>query len=284
MRIPFATWRPVSYAPAAGPFTATPLGWVLHVVVGNGSPFGTFQNAQSPNRRFSHLWVAKTGAVEQFADTATKSWAQSAGNGLYWSVETEGFPSEPLTDAQVESLARIHNLLGAADVVVDQVGGRGIGTHVMGGAAWGNHSCPGPGPRAGQRPQIIARARALRGGNGGPVASPIPVVFTKPSPVKAVVVKAVQKVTRAPLAVDGVMGPATIRQWQKVMGTVQDGLISKPSNLIRAVQKRCGVPVDGYLGPQTWRGIQRRLGVTADGIPGPVTIKALQKRLNAGQF
>ncbi len=102
--------------------------------------------------------------------------------------------------------------------------------------------------------------------------------------VKKVSRSAVKKVTRAALVVDGDLGPKTIRQWQKVMGTVQDGVISKPSLLVRVVQRRVGVEDDGYLGPITWRAIQRRLGVRADGIPGPITIKALQRRLNTGKF
>lgn len=280
-RIPFATWRPVSYRNVAGRFTSTPLGWIEHVVVGNGSPFGTFERAKSPNRRFSHLWVAKSGACEQYTDTDMKSWAQSAGNGTYWSVEFEGFPSEPLTVEQIETGARIHNILGAADVVVDQVGGKGVGTHVMGGKAWGGHTCPGPGPRAGQRADIIAKARQLRG--GGPIASAVP-NLPAPGSVKKAAARAVQKITRRTLSVDGVLGPRTITQWQHVMGTVADGVISKPSLLVKAVQRRVGTKQDGYLGPITWRAIQRRLGVTADGIPGPITIRALQRRLNGGSF
>jgi hypothetical protein len=34
----------------------------------------------------------------------------------------------------------------------------------MGGAAWGGHTCPGPGPRAGQRYEIISQAKAIRAG------------------------------------------------------------------------------------------------------------------------
>jgi hypothetical protein len=103
--------------------------------------------------------------------------------------------------------------------------------------------------------------------------------------VSRAVRRTVQKVTKAPLVVDGVLGPQTIRQWQKVMGTYQDGVISKPSLLIRAVQLRLAArPVDGLLGPITWKAVQRRLGVAQDGIPGPVTIKALQRRLNTNQF
>lgn len=107
-----------------------------------------------------------------------------------------------------------------------------------------------------------------------PPASVIPPIFKK----------IVQKVTAAPLVVDGDLGPATIRQWQKVMGTPVDGVISRPSALIRAVQKRLGATADGILGPATWRAVQRRLAVPADGIPGPITIKALQRRLNTNTF
>lgn len=169
--LPGAVWRPVAYRLASGSFTTTPLGWILHVVVGNGSPFGGFAGATGAQRRFSTGWVAKDGSSEQYRELGGKPWAQSAGNGQYWAFETEGYPNEPLTDAQINTLAVWHNYLGAADAVIDAVGGRGIGTHVMGGLAWGNHSCPGPGPRAGQRAAIIARARELR---NGPTPAPTP--------------------------------------------------------------------------------------------------------------
>lgn len=160
-RIPFATWRPVSYIGEAGAMTSQ-LGWILHVVVGNGSPFGTFQNAKSPRRRFSHLWVAKDGSVEQYQSLNRSSWAQGGGNRFYWSVETEGFDSEKLTSAQVKTLARIHRFLGAPDRLAESPGDVGIGTHLMGGKAWGGHACPGR-ARASQRIDILAEARRISG-------------------------------------------------------------------------------------------------------------------------
>jgi hypothetical protein len=162
---PAAAQRPVSYAGSVGTFSATPLGWILHVVVGDGSPWGTFEHAPAGSRRFSHLWVAKTGAVEQYQRLDRISWAQAAGNSTYWSVETEGFSTEPLTDAQLDALAAWHAWCGAADQVANAPGQRGIGTHEMGGAAWGGHACPGP-IRAAQRAEIIRRSR------GGDVATP----------------------------------------------------------------------------------------------------------------
>lgn len=159
---PRADWRPVSYTGEAGVLRER-RGWILHVVVGNGSPWGTFQGATSPNRRFSHLWVSKKGRWEQYQWLDRASWAQASGNGLWWSVETEGFDDEPLTEAQLDALAAWHVWCGAPDLVADSPDGRGIGTHRMGGAAWGGHECPGK-IRSGQRGEIIRRAMVLRSG------------------------------------------------------------------------------------------------------------------------
>src|SRR4051794_912873 len=114
---PPAAQRPVSYAAAAGALDQQPRGWALHVVVGFGSPWPTFEHAPAGSRRFSHLWVAKSGAIEQYAPLDQKSWAQAAGNPWWWSVETEGVPSEPLTDQQLAALAAWHVWCGAVDRV-----------------------------------------------------------------------------------------------------------------------------------------------------------------------
>ena len=158
---------------AAGVFRARPVGWVLHVTCMTGSPHAVFAGSKSPNRRFSHLWVGRDGRVEQYAPLTHQSWAQGAGNGTYWSVETDGQPGDPLTDAQLDALTAWHVWCGAADLVASGPGSPGIGTHYMGGQPWGAHSCPDPqgregkGPRSQQRTQIIARARALRAQQGG---------------------------------------------------------------------------------------------------------------------
>jgi N-acetylmuramoyl-L-alanine amidase len=128
-------------------------------------------------------------------------------------------------------------------------------------------ACPGK--------KLIAWVKA-----GMPLVGKAPVIK---APVKVVVSKVISKVT-GKLVVDGAFGPATVKAWQKVMGTPVDGKISRPSTLIAKVQRQLGIKADGLLGPQTWRAIQRRLGVTADGVPGPITIKALQRRLNTGKF
>ena len=110
------------------------------------------------------------------------------------------------------------------------------------------------------------------------------------------------------LAVDGNVGPATVRKWQAVMGTAVDGIISgqqvpdgrtyaRPaidssvvrygaggSDLIRAVQRRLGCGVDGLLGPATIRAIQAHYGLAQDASFGPARAPALHTALNQNRF
>jgi hypothetical protein len=143
-------------------FPSKPHSWVLHVAEGNNSLrwFGDLKT----NLRFSHLWFGKKGQVEQYGDLRRFSWAQRNGNGWGWSCETEGHDDESLTEAQLNALARWHVWCGARDKIASSPSGSGIGTHSMGGAAWGGHACPGP-IRAAQRNEIIRRAIALRAGH-----------------------------------------------------------------------------------------------------------------------
>lgn len=157
MRYPGATWHPVTNFTAGGIANPT-LGLVLHVQAGNGEPFGWFSNPAS--QASSHFWVAKTGAVVQFVDTADRAWAQAAGNVDYLSVETEGLPSEPLSSAQVRSLAALFawgsGAFGWPVALAEKPGQPGLGWHGMGGTAWGNHpGCPGDLRRA-QRAAVLS--------------------------------------------------------------------------------------------------------------------------------
>jgi len=164
--LPGAAWRPISYRADAGKFTTPPLGYIPHVPVGNGSLFAYFNGLKSPNRKFSTAWIAKDGSAEQYQSLDMKPWAQGTGNGQYHAFEVEGYPKEPYTAAQINTLAVWHNFLGTPDTLALAPGQRGVGTHYMGGAAWGGHTCPDPvagaGPRSKQRAAITARAIALR--------------------------------------------------------------------------------------------------------------------------
>ena len=102
------------------------------------------------------------------------------------------------------------------------------------------------------------------------------------------------------LAVDGTLGPETIKRWQKVMGTTQDGVISEKSSLVTAVQRRLKATVDSRLvvdgdgnsldfgvPRKTVGALQRYLKVPVTNMlssSGSQTIKALQRRLNEGRF
>lgn len=86
------------------------------------------------------------------------------------------------------------------------------------------------------------------------------------------------------LKVDGYLGYNTIVALQKEMGTIQDGVISKPSFLVTRLQVALGVKADGYLGPVTIKALQKHLGTYQDGVISKPSnmVRELQRRLNAG--
>ncbi|MCL1841381.1 MAG: phage tail tip lysozyme [Propionibacteriaceae bacterium] len=129
----------------------------------------------------------------------------------------------------------------------------------------------------------------LHGTSGTPTPTPTPA----PTPTQ--------------LTVDGLLGAATIKRWQQVMGTTADGIISNPSPLVKAVQTKLnalgcrdwdnkalvvdGIGIYSNLSAATpksrtqWA-LQVHLGTTRDGIlskPSPC-IQALQRKLNANTF
>ena len=58
-------------------------------------------------------------------------------------------------------------VIGPAAITYNSPSTGGLGTHSMGGAAWGGHACPGD-VRAAQRGEVIRRAQAIRGGGSAP--------------------------------------------------------------------------------------------------------------------
>src|ERR1017187_5392229 len=105
---PGAVQRPVA---AHGGAIGTILGCVIHVTAGEGDPYNEFANPN--NQVSSHFGIGNgqggmaDGLIEQYVDTGNASWAQAAGNYSYLSVETEGEPTDPLTQNQVLSFARL---------------------------------------------------------------------------------------------------------------------------------------------------------------------------------
>ena len=113
------------------------------------------------------------------------------------------------------------------------------------------------------------------------------------------------------LDVDGKWGKATTKRLQQYLKTSVDGIVSqqysmykaknpgllsaswqwvnKPrggSDMVKALQKKVGSTVDGFIGPNTIKALQKKLGTTVDGhISNPSEcVKALQKALNNNKF
>lgn len=153
-RYPGAQWRPVT-GHTDGPMRSY-RGVVLHVNDSNGNLYNWVAGDHNMS---CHFEVYKDGSAEQYIDTANTAWCQEDGNADWLSIETEGYPSEALTDAQVQTIAGIvawmHQEHGIPLQLADTPSGRGFGWHGMGGAAWGGHpSCPGD-KRKAQRQQIL---------------------------------------------------------------------------------------------------------------------------------
>jgi hypothetical protein len=151
-------------------------GVVMHTMVGNLP--GTIAHFNNPDAQASaHFGISQAGEIHQFGPLGKgwKAWAQADGNMQWYSIEhaDDGDQHHPLTQAQITASAQVVECLSAFAGfplrVEDDVHGKGYGTHVMGGAAWGGHTCPGPGPRAGQRLDIVQLARIIRAG-----AQPLP--------------------------------------------------------------------------------------------------------------
>lgn len=152
-----AEWMPPDHT--GGPMGST-RGLVLHVNEGNGDPYNYWMDPSTPTAS-SHFQCMKDGTLIQYVATDVVAWCQVAGSTTWHSVETEGFASEPLTDAQVQKLAKLYawgNIalgwpMRAANTPLES----GFGLHSMGGIAWGGHACPGD-SRAAQRQQILTLA------------------------------------------------------------------------------------------------------------------------------
>lgn len=84
---------------------------------------------------------------------------------------------------------------------------------------------------------------------------------------------------KADLAVDGKLGPKTIRAVQRWVGATEDGIWG--SQTTRKLQYKVGTRVDGIRGPKTIKALQRLVGARQDGVIGPDTVRKLQTYLNA---
>lgn len=141
-------------------------GLVIHIAVGSFE--GTISWCRNPASDVSaHFVVARDGRIAQVVDTDVTAWTQRAGNGHWLSVEFEGYPTSPLTAAQVTACARLFarvcQVYGVPVKATGSPTGRGLGHHSMGaehGVDWGHDQCPGELIKA-QKPAIVDRAQQL---------------------------------------------------------------------------------------------------------------------------
>jgi len=153
-------------------FAARARGVVQHTE--DGFEAGTFATFMDPGSQVSAFFsIGEEGAAHQYLPVGRGfvAWAQAAGNPGWYSIECEDKlrSGTPLTDIQLTVFAQIYSALAERDgfgyaVTDNTASGRGLITHGDGGNAWGGHpDCPGP-VRKAQRPEILARARAVRDG------------------------------------------------------------------------------------------------------------------------
>lgn len=280
----------------------------------------------------SHFYIRRDGTVEQYVDTDWRAFADLDGNDATISVETQGgvtnADSEPWTPEQVEALAQLYAWAVTTHGIERKIAtsshlgerSRGLSWHRLGidgnfpdlpdvGAGrtqrgGGMHYsrvrgklCPGAGKIA-QIQGIFDRAMGILDGDSGASA---------PAPAPAPAPVATNPAGRPLLKVDGFLGSHTITEWQHVMGTPVDGVIStgpRGSALVIAVQTALVAAghsvgasgIDGHgIVPNTavrtrrtdtHAGLQAYLGTPVDGVlDSPSTaVRTLQERLNAGTF
>ena len=140
-----------------GPFQRF-LGVALHVNVDEAGTSDAFW-ANNPGEVCPNFQVYKDGRIHQMLPFNWQPWCQIDGNYNYAAIETAGMPTEPLTDAQCASIAKIlqvyHAQMGMPLQVSDAPGTPGFITHQAGGQPWGGHACPGP-LRSAQRSHILS--------------------------------------------------------------------------------------------------------------------------------
>lgn len=224
------------------------------------------------NHGASAHYVASAGRVTQLVSDRDRAWhAGSSGNPRGIGIECR----PEMSDGDFETVA---GLVAAIRSEHGDLPLRGHRDHM-------STACPGR--WYARLRDLDARARQIAGGAAPAAPAPAPAAS-------------------GGLAVDGVIGWASIRALQAALGTPVDGEVwgqwapnrvyvpaagggwvwdrsGSGSAVIRALQAALGVGVDGLIGPDTVRAWQARLGVAVDGYLGAVTARAIQTALNAGR-
>jgi hypothetical protein len=151
-------------------------GVLMHTMVANLPSAVAWFNAGA-SQVSAHFGIAQSGEIWQWGPVGKGwvAWHAEAANLTYYGMEhaDAGNPDTPLTVAQIAASAQVLEALSAfAGFPLQEAnapGEKGYGTHAMGGASYGGHSCPDLPPehvRSRQRPAIISLAKAIRAQGG----------------------------------------------------------------------------------------------------------------------
>jgi N-acetylmuramoyl-L-alanine amidase len=167
-------------------------GLLAHTMEGN-LPHTDAMFTPTPERsgNSAHFGTAQDGTVIQWVPLGVVAFHAFDANFHWYAVENadNGNPNHPYTDAQLSRIAQILELTsrpeygGFALQVTDSPDKQGLGTHNMGGAAWGGHSCPDAKnhpnhTRSRARPEIVRRAIIIRQHGQYP---PVPITILEDS-------------------------------------------------------------------------------------------------------
>lgn len=243
-RFSCAQWRPIGTN--TGGNLSPNLGLILHHAVTNGSLYNFFNNPS--NEVSAHFWVAKSGLIEQYVDTATVAWHGKSLNSRYVGVETEGCGSspyaEPMTPAMVDALARLYQegaqKHGWKNALANSDGQSGFGYHRMAVST----ACPCD-VRLNERPNILTKAfgSAPIPGGPGPSVPSAPSGSAPPFP--------------GTLLRDFTSGHGTATWQQQMVNrgwslSVDDQYGPRSAQVCTSFQQEKGLGVDGVVGPETW--------------------------------
>lgn len=141
------------------------------------------------------------------------------------------------------------------------------------------NTSPGTGGSQNNGGGVYRRVRSRSWGVRGyyrPAYSPEPApVPAKPAPAPT----KPSKITPVDLAVDGVLGPLTVRAINRWTGRGDTPAWDYKAKV--ALQRKVGAKQDGVVGRNTIIALQTVVGAKRDGGWGPLTTKAIQKYLNA---
>jgi hypothetical protein len=209
------------------------LGLVEHVTAGRGDPFGWWNRPEI--QASSHFYVPKVGNPVQYVPLSLASWAQAGGNYSWHSVETEGMPTEILSDNQIHWLVEIWKFCAPQFNWRPQLSESpmtpGFGWHGMGGAAWGGHyGCPGN-LRKSQRATVLKQL-GIQNPNRFAYEPIVGVGFATTGEAVKLIQYYLNAIAGQGLIVDGVLGPKTtaaMKNFQKFFGLVVDGVFGNQS-------------------------------------------------------